>query len=99
MRDLLREPRDVLIKPVISEKSVGLMEENKYSFWVAPEANKITIRHAVEKMFKVKVTDVRTMNVKGKKKRVGHSVGMTSDRKKAIVTLHEGDRIEGFAGL
>jgi len=99
MRDLLREPRDVLIKPVVSEKSVGLMEENKYCFWVAREANKIAIRHAVEKMFKVKVTNVRTMTVKGKQKRVGRSVGMTSDRKKAIVTLQEGDRIEGFAGL
>ena len=99
MRDLLREPRDVLIKPVVSEKSVGLIEQNKYSFWVAPEANKIAIRHAVEKMFKVNVTDVRTMNVRGKKKRVGRSVGMTSDRKKAIVTLQEGNSIEGFAGL
>ena len=95
----MRDPRDVLIKPVISEKSVGLVEENKYSFWVAPVANKVEIRYAVEKMFKVGVTDVRTMNVKGKKKRVGRSVGMTSDRKKAIVTLREGDRIEGFAGL
>ncbi|MCL1916941.1 MAG: 50S ribosomal protein L23 [Peptococcaceae bacterium] len=95
----MREPRDVLIKPVVSEKSVGLMEENKYCFWVAREANKIAIRHAVEKMFKVKVTNVRTMTVKGKQKRVGRSVGMTSDRKKAIVTLQEGDRIEGFAGL
>ncbi|MCL1790134.1 MAG: 50S ribosomal protein L23 [Peptococcaceae bacterium] len=95
----MRDPRDVLIKPVISEKSVGLMEENKYSFWVAPVANKIEIRHAVEKMFKVSVIEVRTMNVKGKKKRVGRSVGMTSDRKKAIVSLKEGDRIENFAGL
>jgi large subunit ribosomal protein L23 len=95
----MRDPREVLIKPVISEKSVGLMEENKYSFWVAPVANKIEIRHAVEKMFKVSVIEVRTMNVKGKKKRVGRSVGMTSDRKKAIVSLKEGDRIENFAGL
>lgn len=95
----MRDPRDVLIKPVISEKSVGLIEENKYTFWVAPVANKIEIKYAVEKMFKVGVLDVRTMNVKGKKKRVGRSVGMTSDRKKAIVYLKEGDRIEGFAGL
>ena len=95
----MRDPRDVLLKPVISEKSVGLMEENKYTFWVLPVANKIEIRHAVEKMFKVTVVDVRTMNVKGKKKRVRRVVGMTSDRKKAIVSLKEGDRIEGFAGL
>ncbi|MCL1851625.1 MAG: 50S ribosomal protein L23 [Peptococcaceae bacterium] len=95
----MRDPRDVLIKPVISEKSVGLLEENKYTFWVAPVANKIEIRNAVEKMFKVSVIEVCTMNVKGKKKRVNRSVGMTSDRKKAIVSLKEGDRIEGFAGL
>jgi len=95
----MRDPRDVLIRPVISEKSVSLVEDNKYSFWVAPVANKIEIKYAVEKMFKVKVTDVRTMNVKGKEKRVNRSVGRTPDRKKAIVTLRTGDRIEGFAGL
>lgn len=95
----MRDARDVLKSPVISEKSVGLVEENKYTFWVDTAANKIEIKHAVEKMFKVKVADVRTMNVKGKEKRVGRYSGMTPDRKKAIVTLKAGDRIEGFAGL
>lgn len=95
----MRDARDVLKRPVISEKSVGLLEDNKYSFWVDKAANKIEIKHAVEKMFKVKVVDVRTINIKGKMKRVGRSQGMTPDRKKAIVTLQAGDRIEGFAGL
>lgn len=95
----MRDARDVLKGPVISEKSVGLLEDNKYSFWVDKAANKIEVKHAVEKMFKVKVVDVRTVNVNGKMKRVGRSEGKTPDRKKAIVTLQAGDRIEGFAGL
>jgi large subunit ribosomal protein L23 len=95
----MRDARDVLRRPVISEKSVGLIEENKYSFWVDPAANKIEIKAAVEKMFKVKVVDVKTINVRGKMKRVGKYVGKTANRKKAIVTLKAGDRIEGFAGL
>lgn len=95
----MRDARDVLKRPVISEKSVGLVEENKYSFWVDTAANKIEIKAAVEKMFKVKVAEVRTMNVLGKMKRVGKSQGKKADRKKAIVTLKAGERIEGFAGL
>lgn len=95
----MRDARDILKRPVISEKSVGLVEENKYSFWVDPAANKIEVKAAVEKMFKVKVVDVRTINVHGKMKRVGKYTGKTADRKKAIVTLQAGDRIEGFAGL
>ena len=95
----MRDAREVLVRPVISEKSVGMVEENKYSFWVNPAANKIEVKAAVEKMFKVHVEDVRTINVHGKMKRVGRYAGKTSDRKKAIVTLKVGDRIEGFAGL
>lgn len=95
----MRDARDVLKRPVISEKSVGLVEENKYSFWVDKAANKIEIKAAVQKMFKVNVVEVRTMNVDGKVKRVGKSTGRTADRKKAIVTLKAGERIEGFAGL
>lgn len=95
----MRDARDVLKRPVISEKSVGLIEESKYSFWVDPAANKIEIKLAVEKMFKVTVDQVRTMNVLGKMKKVGRSVGKTAARKKAIVTLKSGDKIEGFAGL
>lgn len=95
----MRDARDVLKRPVISEKSVGLIEENKYCFWVDPDANKIEIKLAVQKMFKVTVDEVRTMNVLGKMKKVGRSVGKTAARKKAIVTLKSGDKIEGFAGL
>ncbi|NLO98170.1 MAG: 50S ribosomal protein L23 [Peptococcaceae bacterium] len=95
----MRDARDVLIRPVISEKSVGLVDENKYTFWVNTAANKIEIKAAVEKMFKVKVDSVRTVTVKGKEKRVGRYTGMTPKRKKAIVTLKPGNKIEGFAGL
>lgn len=95
----MRDARDVLKSPVISEKSVGLVEENKYTFWVDPAANKIEIKAAVEKMFKVSVIDVRTLTVKGKMKRVGKYQGKTSDRKKAIATLKAGDKIDNFAGL
>lgn len=95
----MRDARDVLIRPVISEKSVGFVEENKYTFWVNPAANKIEIKAAVEKMFKVHVEDVNTLNVKGKEKRVGRYKGKTPDRKKAIVKLQTGEKIEGFAGL
>lgn len=95
----MRDAREVLVRPVISEKSVGMVEENKYSFWVNPAANKIEVKAAVEKMFKVQVVEVRTISVHGKIKRVGRYSGKTPDRKKAIVTLKAGDRIEGFAGL
>lgn len=95
----MRDARDVLKSPVISEKSVGLVEENKYTFWVDPAANKIEIKAAVEKMFKVTVTEIRTLSVKGKMKRVGKYTGKTSDRKKAIATLKAGDKIDNFAGL
>lgn len=95
----MRDARDVLVRPTISEKSVGMIEENKYTFWVNPAANKIEIKAAVEKMFKVQVEEVATMTVKGKEKRVGRYKGHTPNRKKAIVTLKEGNKIEGFAGL
>ncbi|KJS49181.1 50S ribosomal protein L23 [Desulfosporosinus sp. BICA1-9] len=95
----MRDARDVLKSPVISEKSVGLVEENKYTFWVNPAANKIEIKAAVEKMFKVTVEEIRTLSVKGKMKRVGKYAGKTSNRKKAIATLKAGDKIDNFAGL
>ncbi|MFZ3172947.1 MAG: 50S ribosomal protein L23 [Carboxydocellales bacterium] len=95
----MRSPYDVLKKPVVSEKTMGLLAENKYTFLVNPDANKIEIKHAVEKAFNVKVTDVKTINVKGKAKRVGRFVGKDSDKKKAIVTLKDGDKIEVFDGV
>ena len=93
------EARDIIIKPVVTEKSIGLMEHNKYVFKVALSANKIEIKKAIEEIFKVKVVDVNTVCVKGKEKRMGRSVGKTSDYKKAIVQLAEGDSIEIFEGL
>ena len=93
------EARDIIIRPVVTEKSISLMENNKYVFKVALSANKIEIKKAVEEIFKVKVVDVNTVRVKGKEKRMGRSVGRTSDYKKAIVQLAEGDSIEIFEGL
>ena len=95
----MRNYADVLVKPMISEKTIGLIEENKYTFIVAKEANKIEIAHAVEEAFKVKVVGVNTRIVKGKVTRMGRYEGKRSDVKKAIVTLREGDSIEMFSGL
>lgn len=95
----MKNPRDILIKPVVTEKSTGLLAENKYTFIVDLKANKTEVKKAVEEIFKVKVEKVNTMRVKGKIKRVRKSVGKTPDRKKAIVTLKQGDKIEIFEGL
>jgi large subunit ribosomal protein L23 len=96
---VIADPRDVLIRPVISEKSYGLLEtEDKYTFLVAPDANKTQIKIAVEQVFNVKVTDVNTMNRQGKRKRTKGGFGKRKDTKRAIVTLREGDRIEIFGG-
>jgi len=95
----MRNPRDVLKKPVVSEKSMALLEENKYTFYVDPKANKIEIKSAVEELFNVTVLNVNTMNVNGKEKRMGRYVGRTADRKKAIVHLKSGDKIEFFEGV
>ncbi|MDO4281190.1 MAG: 50S ribosomal protein L23 [Peptococcaceae bacterium] len=91
--------REIIIKPVVTEKSVDLMQENKYVFKVAKDANKIEIKNAIEEIFKVKVTNVNTINVHGKMKRMGRFQGKTASWKKAIVTLREGDSIEVFEGL
>lgn len=95
----MKNPRDILIKPVVTEKSMSLLESSKYTFLVSPSANKTEIRQAVEGLFKVKVLKVNTMIVKGKQKRVRNIIGRTSDRKKAIVTLRTGDKIELFEGM
>ncbi len=92
---------DVILKPVITEKSMNMMGEKKYTFLVHPEANKSMIKEAVEKMFEgTKVKQVNTMNVPGKKKRRGMVIGRTAKTKKAIVQLTEDSKdIEIFAGL
>ncbi|GAW90908.1 50S ribosomal protein L23 [Calderihabitans maritimus] len=95
----MRSPHEVLIKPVITEKSMALKEDNKYTFIVDKNANKIEIKKAVEELFNVKVLKVNTMNLKGKKKRMGRFEGKTPDRKKAIVTLKPGDKIDLFEEL
>jgi large subunit ribosomal protein L23 len=95
---VIPDPRDVLYAPLISEKSYGLLDENKYTFLVDPDANKTQIKIAVERVFGVKVTDVNTMNRKGKRKRTRAGFGKRKDTKRAIVTLVSGDRIDIFGG-
>ncbi len=95
---MIPDPRDVLLRPVISEKSYGLLDGNKYTFLVAPDANKTQIKIAVEAVFGVKVTDVNTVNRAGKRKRSRTGFGRRNDTKRAIVSLAAGDRIDIFGG-
>jgi large subunit ribosomal protein L23 len=96
---VIPDPRDVLLAPVISEKSYGLLEENKYTFVVAPHANKTEIKIAVEKVFGVQVVSVNTLNRQGKRKRTRSGYGKRKDTKRAIVTLSaESKPIEIFGG-
>jgi large subunit ribosomal protein L23 len=96
---VIPDHRDVLLAPVISEKSYGLLEENKYTFVVAPGANKTQIKIAVEKVFGVKVVSVNTLNRSGKRKRTRTGYGKRKDTKRAIVTLSaESKPIEIFGG-
>ena len=90
------EARDILIKPIITEKTTALMEERKYTFRVPLAATTVEIRQAVEQIFKVKVQAVNTMRYEGKMKRLGRTQGRRSDWKKAIVTLKPGETIELF---
>lgn len=92
------DPRDVLIAPLISEKSYGLLDANKYTFLVRPDANKTQIKIAVEKVFDVKVTSVNTLNRQGKRKRTRYGWGKRPGTKRAVVGLSEGDRIDIFGG-
>jgi large subunit ribosomal protein L23 len=93
-----KDPRDVLLKPVISEKSYGLLDENKYTFEVHPDANKTEIKIAVEKVFNVTVTSVNTINRQGKRRRTRTGWGKRKDTKRAIVSVAAGDRIDIFGG-
>ena len=96
----MKTPYDVIIKPVISENSMDQAALKKYTFKVAPDANKTEVKHAVEEIFDVEVAKVNIMNVKGKKKRMGRYEGMTSASKKAIVTLTpDSKEIEFFQSL
>ena len=92
-----KDPRDILIRPVVSEKSYALLDEGKYTFIVDPSANKTEIKIAIEKVFSVKVASVNTMNRKGKTRRTRFGLGKRKDTKRAIVTLREGT-IDIFGG-
>lgn len=93
------EARTLIKRPVITEKTTKMMEENKYCFLVDPKANKTQIRQAVEEIFKVKVKSVNTLNMLGKIKRMGRYEGRRPSWKRAIVTLESGNRIEFFEGV
>jgi large subunit ribosomal protein L23 len=95
---IYKDHRDVLLAPVISEKSYGLLDQNKYTFVVHPDSNKTEIKIAVEKVFNVKVERVNTINRQGKRKRTKHGFGKRKDTKRAVVSLAAGDRIEIFGG-
>ena len=93
----IRDHRDILLAPVVSEKSYALLDENKYTFLVAPHANKTEIKIAVETVFKVNVTGVNTLNRQGKTRRTRYGTGKRPDTKRAIVTVADGQRIDIFS--
>ncbi|TRY19918.1 50S ribosomal protein L23 [Tessaracoccus rhinocerotis] len=99
MTDLkIRDHRDIILRPVVSEKSYNLLDEGKYTFIVAPDANKTEIKIAIEAIFDVKVTSVNTLNREGKRRRTRFGVGKKADTKRAIVTVAEGESIDIFGG-
>ena len=91
-----KNPRDIILAPVVSEKSYNLIDEGKYTFIVDPRSNKTEIKIAVEKVFGVKVTSVNTINRQGKSRRLRYGTGKRPDTKRAIVTVAEGQRIDIF---
>jgi large subunit ribosomal protein L23 len=95
---VILDARDILKRPVISEKSYGLLDENKYTFLVRPDANKTQIKIAVEQVFWVKVTGVNTLNRQGKRRRTRVGFGKRPDTKRAVVSVADGQRIDIFGG-
>lgn len=93
------DARDIIKRPIVTEKSTDLMAENKYTFEVDLRATKTQVKFAVEEVFKVKVKQVNTARVKGKLRRQGRHAGYTSEWKKAVVTLQPGHSIEVFGGF
>ena len=93
-----KNPRDILLSPVVSEKSYTLLDEGKYTFEVDPRTSKTEIKIAVEQVFKVKVASVNTLNRKGKARRTRFGLGRRKNVKRAIVTLRDGDTIDIFGG-
>ena len=98
MSTLHKDHRDVLIAPVVSEKSYSVLDQNWYTFLVHPDANKTQIKIAVEQVFNVRVLNVNTLNRQGKRKRTRFGYGRRNDTKRAVVSLAPGDRIELFGG-
>ncbi|MDR1768102.1 MAG: 50S ribosomal protein L23 [Propionibacteriaceae bacterium] len=99
MRPLkIRDPRDILLAPVVSEKSYGLLDDNKYTFVVAPKANKTEIKIAIEQIFNVRVLSVNTLNRNGKRRRSRAGWGKRPDTKRAIVAVAPGQKIDIFSG-
>ena len=92
----MKNPRDVILKPVVSEKSYALLDENTYTFIVDPDANKTEIKEAVQAIFSVRVANVNTLHRKGKGKRTRRTLGVRKATKRALVTLHPDDKIEIF---
>jgi large subunit ribosomal protein L23 len=92
----MKTPRDVVIRPIVSEKSYAGLERNAYTFLVAQGANKTEIKEAIQQIWNVRVTSVNTINRKGKRKRTRMGTGKRPDQKRAVVTLAEGDAIEIF---
>lgn len=95
----MKSPRDVIKRPLVTEKSTRQLEENKYAFMVDIRATKTEIKEAVEKIFKVKVREVNTLRVPGKTKRMGRFEGKTPEWKKAVVTLEKDNKIPLFEGV
>ncbi len=96
----MRDPHDIIIRPIVTENSMDLMADKKYTFVVDKRSNKTEIKNAVEQVFGVKVEKVNTMNMLGKKKRMGVHIGKKADWKKAIITLKEDSKtIEFFDGI
>jgi large subunit ribosomal protein L23 len=96
----MKDARDIIIAPIISENTMEQMQEaNTYTFKVAKKVNKVEIRKAIEEIFSVKVINVNTINVRGKKRRLGFHIGKKPDWKKALVKLADGEEIEIYEGL
>ena len=95
-----KDPHQILIRPLLTEKMTELKDkQNKICFLVSPQANKIEIKQAAEEVLKVKIDSVNIVNIKGKRKRLGRYEGKRSDRKKAILTLKKGEKLELFEGV
>lgn len=95
----MEDPRDIILSPIVSEKSYGAVADKRYSFYVDIRSGKDKIKRAIEQIFNVKVLKISTMNIKPKPKRLGRSIGKSAKKKKAIVTLRKRDKIEFFESV